>query len=322
MTPTGTWSNKISDEQRLPTLAAAREAVFAAADLPKELRMGKAEGFYYIYDGELPVLYRPTAEAAYTAAWQAAERERGDCPECGGTGEVDSGGSNPDGSWINVPCSTCGPASPPGEPSDEQLAAVAGYIADVTHDSPPVPSEPKTGTFYQLEIRGGDEHEGWRPLSIEVQDPGEPTAEWFAKASVYHVREDMRLVRITREVLHERSAPQPAEPAAPAAEPACNKPGCELCEEESKLRAAADPVEQHPFLGPLTFAGKSVEQGRELPDAIQELKAAYEHHEKIRLDTSKSQFIRENGRHGKTSPWAELCDAIKAVVGGNWRRAK
>lgn len=32
------------------------------------------------------------------------------CGECGGSGAVDSGGQNPDGSWINVPCPLCGKA--------------------------------------------------------------------------------------------------------------------------------------------------------------------------------------------------------------------
>lgn len=30
-----------------------------------------------------------------------------DCPDCGGSGEEDSGGQHPWGEWINIPCSTC-----------------------------------------------------------------------------------------------------------------------------------------------------------------------------------------------------------------------
>lgn len=29
------------------------------------------------------------------------------CGRCGGSGTVDSGGQNPDGSWINIPCPDC-----------------------------------------------------------------------------------------------------------------------------------------------------------------------------------------------------------------------
>lgn len=40
--------------------------------------------------------------AIYTAGmrWES-------CWQCGGHGSVDSGGSNPDGSWIDVPCPEC-----------------------------------------------------------------------------------------------------------------------------------------------------------------------------------------------------------------------
>lgn len=35
------------------------------------------------------------------------DRIFGPCGHCGGAGVVDSGGQNPDGSWINVPCPMC-----------------------------------------------------------------------------------------------------------------------------------------------------------------------------------------------------------------------
>ena len=47
-------------------------------------------------------------------------------------------------------------------------------------------------------------------------------------------------------------------------------------------------------------------------DKYKELEAAVRHYVRI-SKSEKSQFIRENGRHGKISPWAELIDALDAL---------
>ena len=44
-----------------------------------------------------------------------------DCPACQGTGEVDSGGSDPSGRWINVACPDCDGTGKPIEPPSESL---------------------------------------------------------------------------------------------------------------------------------------------------------------------------------------------------------
>lgn len=70
------------------------------------------------------------------------------CGSCLGSGMVDSGGQNPDGSWIEIPCNYCAPAPPDPEyipskpgveaaaPLDAQdgldLAAVEAALAKVT----------------------------------------------------------------------------------------------------------------------------------------------------------------------------------------------
>ena len=46
-----------------------------------------------------------------------------------------------------------------------------------------------------------------------------------------------------------------------------------------------------------------------------ELIAAAIHYVKIARDPARSEFIRENGRHCRTSPWAELVEAVEAVAG-------
>jgi len=38
-----------------------------------------------------------------------------ECLNCGNTGAVDSGGQNPDGSWIDVDCPECRPPKPSKE---------------------------------------------------------------------------------------------------------------------------------------------------------------------------------------------------------------
>jgi hypothetical protein len=48
------------------------------------------------------------------------------------------------------------------------------------------------------------------------------------------------------------------------------------------------------------------EEERELIDAAI-------HYVKIAKDMGSSEFIVENGRHGRKSPWAELVDAVKAL---------
>lgn len=45
--------------------------------------------------------------------------------------------------------------------------------------------------------------------------------------------------------------------------------------------------------------------------AAVELIAAAKHYVKLKNDPSKTPFIRENGRHGETSPWAELVAAVR-----------
>ena len=44
-----------------------------------------------------------------------------------------------------------------------------------------------------------------------------------------------------------------------------------------------------------------------------ELISAAIHYVKVASNPNLSEFIRENGRHCRTSPWAELVDAVKAM---------
>jgi len=55
------------------------------------------------------MFHAAAAEAAVLNQIVQRRREKMNrpCPNCGGTGIVDSGGSEPWGKWINIPCGEC-----------------------------------------------------------------------------------------------------------------------------------------------------------------------------------------------------------------------
>jgi hypothetical protein len=80
------------------------------------------------------------------------------------------------------------------------LAIIAQAIADATAE--------QGECYYQLEIHGDD---GWEVLSNPVTDKDltgdqKKLSAWFDGVKVYHKHQGMRLVKVTKQVLHERAA--------------------------------------------------------------------------------------------------------------------
>jgi hypothetical protein len=77
---------------------------------------------------------------------------------------------------------------------------IAQAIADATAE--------QGECYYQLEIHGDD---GWEVLSNPVTDKDltgdqKKLSAWFDGVKVYHKHQGMRLVKVTKQVLHERAA--------------------------------------------------------------------------------------------------------------------
>lgn len=64
-----------------------------------------------------------------------------ECPDCGGTGTLDSGGSNPDGSWIDLPCPTCSFRTTPTD---------ICFIGEAPGESEDITGKPFTGDSGRL----------------------------------------------------------------------------------------------------------------------------------------------------------------------------